>query len=513
MTATNSDTAVALAVNGVSKVFTGTQALNNVSLEVKYGEVHGLVGGNGSGKSTLVKILCGVISADEGTIRVGNDVVDATAVKPALAHELGVRVVHQDLAVFPDLSIAENMALGAGYPKSRLGLIGWRETRRRAREQVKRFEIQASPGTLVRDLPVAARTQVAIARALQDVRSDQGVIILDEPTAALPVHEVDLLLAAVKRLAEQGHAVIFISHRLDEVLSVTDRVTVLRDGVVFGEHVTSELTEAELIESILGRRVQEVRGRSSEASNTDPVLVVEHLTAGPVNDVSFEVYPGEVLGIAGLLGSGRSELLLALYGLLPRESGTVTLNGRTVDFGRPQRAIRSGVVMIPEDRPNEGSFQDLTVDENISISVLERYWRGFGFRIKPMLHDARVLRGRFNVKAPSGAVPMRALSGGNQQKAILARWLRRDPAVLLLDEPTQGVDVGARADIYAAIRDVTDKGGSAIVVTSDLEELAQVVDRALVMRNGRILASVTGDDLTAVRLTERIYRESESQDD
>ena len=499
---------VAVSLRGISKVFPGTMALDRVDLDVRHGEVHGLCGGNGSGKSTLIKVLSGVLQADEGSVRIGERGVDAAQIRHRVAYDLGVRVVHQDLGMFPDLSIAENMMLGAVYPMSFPAGIRWRETRRRASAQLERLGIGWDPLTLVRDLPIAAQTQVAIARALQDVTSEQGIVILDEPTAALPAHEVEVLLDAIKRLAASGHAVLFVSHRLNEVLALTDRVTVLRDGRVFAEHRTSELTENELIKSIIGRDIENTDAQQGAVGLGRPVLSVSGLRAGPLHDVDLEVRDGEVVGIAGLLGSGRSELLRAIYGDLPKAAGSVAVNGRPANFTRIDQAIGAGIVMIQEDRGNEGVFADLTVDENMDISVLGHYWGGL-FRHSRMLRDSDELRNRFAVKAPAGSVAMNALSGGNQQKAILARWLRCEPVLLLLDEPAQGVDVGARADIYTAVRKAVGNGGAALVVASDFEELAQVVDRAVVLRNGRIVAQVPHAELSAFRLTELIYGESE----
>jgi ribose transport system ATP-binding protein len=501
---------VTLSVRDVSKVFPGTRALDRVHMEVRHGEIHGLCGGNGSGKSTLIKILCGVYHGDEGVIRIGDQEVEAAHMRPNLAHDLGVRVVHQDFGVFPDLSVAENIALGAEFPTSRAGRIRWREVRRRARAQIERFEIAGRPDTLVRDLPVAARSQIAIARALQDMGSGEGVLILDEPTVALPVHEVGLLLSAVRALAADGQAVVFVSHRLDEILALTNRVTVLRDGRVAAEHDTAKLTEAELIEAILGRRgVREARSHREGAVSTEPLLRVSNLRVGPLRGVDLEVMPGELVGVAGLLGSGRSELLRAVYGDLPPRTGEISVAGKPANFRRADQAIARGVVMVPEDRVSGAAFADLTVDENLDVGVLRRYWHGW-FRRARLRQDARKLREQFRVQAASGGVAMKSLSGGNQQKTIMARWLRRDPVLLLLDEPTQGVDVGARADIYAAIRQVTDAGGAALLVLSDLEELAQVADRAVVLRAGVITAQVPHEQLTAHHLNELVYRESKT---
>jgi ribose transport system ATP-binding protein len=292
-------------------------------------------------------------------------------------------------------------------------------------------------------------------------------------------------------------------------MSATDRVTVMRDGRIYKDHDTKLLTEAELIESIVGRTAAELAPQRSAATLGPPVLTVTGLTAGPVRDVSFDVRAGEVVGVAGLLGSGRTELLSAIFGGLKKESGDVEVYGCAANFRSMEHAIRSGVVMIPEDRPRAGAFLDMTVDENMDIAVLHRYWKGLRFHRHRMRSDASSLRSQFGVKAPSGSAHMRTLSGGNQQKAILARWLRRDETlILLLDEPTQGVDVGARADIYALVRKVTTKGAAAIVVTSDFEELAQFVDRALILQNGQIVANVPRDELTAHRLNELVHMKS-----
>jgi ribose transport system ATP-binding protein len=504
---------VALSVQGLCKVFPGTKALNDVSLEVRYGEVHALCGGNGCGKSTLIKILSGVAVADEGRLTINGRQFHASELTAKTSYELGFRVVHQDPPLYLDLSVAENMMLGARYPTTRSNRIAWRSVRHRAEQLIERFQLQTSPDTLVRDLPVSGRTRVAIATALQDAEDGRCIVALDEPTASLPAAEVQLLLTAVRQLAAMGHAIIFVSHRLEEVLSVTDRVTVMRDGRVFKDHRTQLLTEAELIESIVGRPADEIRPQRVTASVGEPILTVTALTAGPVQDVSFEVRAGEVVGVAGLLGSGRTELLSAIYGGLKKSAGEVELQGRSANFRSMDQAISAGVVMIPEDRARGGAFLDMSVDENMDISVLGRYWRGLGFRRAQMRRDADAVRARFGVKAPSGAVRMQTLSGGNQQKTILARWLRRDASLLLLDEPSQGVDVGARSDIYAVVRSVTTAGGAAVVVTSDLEELAQFVDRAIVLRNGRLIAHVPSEELTAHRLNELVHMQSGKNDD
>lgn len=501
----------ALSVRAVTKMFPGTRALDDVDLHLDYGEVLGLCGGNGSGKSTLIKILSGVFPADSGRVLLGGQDLDASQIRASAVHELGLRVVHQDLGIFPDLSVAENMMLGSDYPVTRAGTIQWRELRRRAIEQIDRFEIGVEPGRLIRDLPVATRTLIAIARALQDVSSERAVVILDEPTASLPAHEAEILHRSIRSLAAQGHAVLIVSHRLDEVMALTDRVTVFRDGQVHANYRTSEITERDLIAAIVGKPLEHGHvERQAQGEEGSALLEVEGLSAGPLRDITMSVKRGEVVGVAGLLGAGRTELLRAICGDLPLLSGRVSFKGTRTRYTRLGQAIKSGIILIPEDRVAGSVFSDLSVDQNIDLSVLDRYWRGLGFKQAKMRADAGSLRERFRVKAPSGGTAMSALSGGNQQKAVLARWLRREPILLLLDEPTQGIDVGARAEIYRLVREVTDAGGAAIVVASDLEELAQVSDRAVVLKDGRLTDEVPLAQLTAHHLNELIYLKEQS---
>ncbi|MBV6756649.1 sugar ABC transporter ATP-binding protein [Rhodococcus opacus] len=501
-----------VSVRNVSKVFGSTRALDGVSLEIRRGEVHALCGGNGCGKSTLIKILSGVVPGDRGTIHVGERDLSLDQVSSKMMHGLGIRVVHQDLAVFPDLSVAENISFGDSIPTTSMGNVRWSAINESASRAIQQFGIPARPNDVVSTLPVATRAQIAIGRALRDVQPGSGLLILDEATASLPVREVGLLHNAIRRLAAAGHAVLFVSHRLDEVLALSDRVTVLRDGRVTATHDTASLTESELIESILGSRVRDVQRSVAVEAAGEPLLTVTELSAGPLRDVNLKIYPGEVVGIAGLLGSGRTELLRALCGDLQVSSGTIVLNGKSGVFRSLSAAIKRGVAFIPEDRVNGAIFPDMSVAENMDISVLSKYWRLSGFRRNQLRRDADELHTRFRIKSPTVDVPMSALSGGNQQKAVLARWLRRNPQLLLLDEPTQGVDVGARADIYGAVREVSDAGGAAIVVTSDLEELAQVVDRAVVLVNGRIAGHISHDDLSAHLLSEAIYKEGSNHE-
>lgn len=491
-------------VRNLSKVFPATVALNDVSLDILPGEVHGLVGGNGSGKSTLIKILAGVYQGEPGgTIEVGDTTIDAARISPETAHRLGIRVVHQDLGVFPDLTLAENLSLGHGFDTGFGGRVRWSRIRARTWELIERFEIPGTPRTLVRDLSRAGRTQVAIARALQDQEEDSsGLLILDEPTTALPAHEVELLLASLKRYASAGQSILYVSHRLQEMLDLTDRVTVLRDSRVQDTFRTTAIDEVDLIRAIIGADVDLAAVHETTVRPGNDVLTVRGMSAGPVNDASFSVKAGEIVGVAGLLGSGRTELLRAIFADMPIDAGTIELDGVAVRWRHPTDAMRAGVAFVPEDRIEESTFLDQPVYANIAIGDLSTYWRGLRLRDRRMRSDGVSLMAQFTVKSASERALMTTLSGGNQQKVVLARWMRRRPQLLLLDEPTQGVDVGARSEIYALVRKAVEDGMAVIVVASDFEELLLLADRIIVLKEGRLVGDIPRDRLTLDSLTQ-----------
>jgi ribose transport system ATP-binding protein len=495
-------------VSGLSKEYPGTLALDGVDFDVRAGEIHALCGGNGSGKSTMIKILAGVEQGEPGgTIRVGDVSEDAAHVTPAFALQAGVRVVHQDLGVFPDMTVAENIVLGTPLPVGLGGRIKWSRITSRAAELIERLGIEAKPHTLLRDLNRAGQTEVAIARALQDQdETHSGLLILDEPTTSLPAAEVDLLLTSLRRFADVGQSIVYVSHRLDEILKLTDRLTVLRDGRLIATHTTSDLDETGLVSAILGRPVDAIFAPSGSRQRQRVVLEVSGLKSGPLRDVSLSVKRGEIVGVAGLLGSGRSRLLANIFGAMTPEAGSIAVNDHRGPFRHQRAAMNAGIALVPENRGSDAAFHDLSLENNMTASVLSRYWRHLHIRDRKIRADSAVLMTRFGVKAPSTKVAISTLSGGNQQKAILARWLRREPAVLLLDEPTQGVDVGARAEIYRQIREAADGGMSVLLVASDFDELAAVADRAVVLRNGRIVGELSGNDLNSHRLNDAVYQ-------
>jgi len=503
-------TPAALAVEEVSKTFPGGKALDRVSFALAPGQVHGLIGGNGSGKSTLVKALAGIQPADPGgVVRVGGDAVDADHLTPAWARRHGLRFVHQDPGMFPSLTVAENFALGNGYPHRAGRLVSWRQLRTGVAKLLERFQIDARPEQKLESLRPADRTMIAIARAMQD-RYDVGedavrALVLDEPTASLPKGEVEILLRAIRTYVEDGLAIIFISHRLDEVRAICDTVTVLRDGSLVDSRPAAGLDERDLVRMIVGRELE--RFEAIEAAPAEQggrvVAGLSGVAVGPLHDVNFEVRAGEILGIAGLLGSGRTEILQTLFGELRPEAGTVTIDGAACRLGGPAAAMDKGIAFVPEDRA-EAIFPSMSVRENFSISVLSRYSRGLLNRVREK-RDAKLLLDSFGVKSAGYEIPISFLSGGNQQKVVLARWLNRKPRLLLLDEPTQGVDVGARADAYAIVREAAAEGMAVVVVSSDFEELAELCDRVLVLADGVIAGETSGENLDSAQLTERVH--------
>ncbi len=515
-------------VTGLTKRFGATLALDRADLSLRHGTVHALVGGNGCGKSTTIKVLAGVHRADGGRIEIAGTTWDAVDYDARAGRSAGLRFVHQDLGLFGDLSIAENFAFDAGYPTGLAKRIRWPALIRRVRGLLHAYEIDADPQTPVGALRPAQRTLVAICRALQDQEADQHlVLVLDEPTATLPQHESDALLTAIRRRADHGQTVLLVSHRMPEVLSVCDDFTVFRDGRTVATLLDRTPTEQELVAhmtgTVLARTIDETvtPGALAEhpplelptappppapADDADPetVLSVRGLSGGPLRGVDLVVRRGEVVGVAGLVGSGRSSLLRTVFGQHRPDTGTVVVRdgaGRRHDGGDTRSRMSAGVAYVPEDRGGEAVFADLTVRDNLSVAVHRQYWGPWGMDARAESVDAAALVGRYGVRTASVEVPLAALSGGNQQKVVLARWLRRSPSLLLLDEPTQGVDVMSRADIYATVREAVGGGCAVLVASSDLLELCSLCDRVVVLQAGRVTAEVSGAQLTPDTLT------------
>lgn len=497
---------IALRVTDLVKTFGGTRAVDGVSFELEAGTIHALLGGNGSGKSTTIKMLSGMYQAEQGTIAVDDEYAagthDASSWTSAKAREAGLRFVHQQSSTFPELTVAENLAVGHGFETGAGGRVRWRAQRRHARETLRRFGIDLDPAAELARYGVATHAMVAIARALQDITPAEeggaaGILVLDEPTSALPPREVAVLLDELKRLARQGQTVVYVTHRLDEVVQIADRATILRDGRVAATLEGSEITHGALVELIAG----EIHPAAAASTQTPrrsgtPRLRCAGLTGGAVRGASLEVHAGEIVGVAGLLGSGRSTLLRLVVGDATREAGEVLLDEQPVAFGSPRDGVRARVAFSPENRRESAAFMDLSVRENMGILSTRRYFRRGRLRHRQEARDARGLLDAYQVRAASTETPIGLLSGGNQQKALLARWLRLDPRLLLLDEPTQGVDVGSRAEIWHLVRRAVDEGSAALVVLSDFEELVSVCDRVILVRAGRTVGELACRGLT-----------------
>jgi ribose transport system ATP-binding protein len=474
----------AVRMRGISKSFDGVRVLTDVDFEVLRGEVHALAGGNGAGKSTLMKILQGVYSLDAGEIEIDGRPVQLGSIQDARA--AGIGMVFQEFSLVPTLTVAQNIGLGV-EPLNRAGLIRDREAVRRAREVFAEMEVEVDPRALVGDLGTAYWQLTEIAKALSQ---DARVLIMDEPTASLAKHEADSLFELVGRLTQRGISVIYISHRMDEVYRIADRITILRDGRRLLTEALTDVTPAEIVQGIVGKEIEgqmSYQDRSERDGAAETVLELQDVTAGArVRGVSFSVGRGEIVGLAGLMGSGRTELARVLFGIDPLVSGSIRLRGKELRLNGPQDAMAAGIALIPEDRRAQGLVLEHSVRENLTLPLLGRMNRG------PLLDDrkgrslARDLIERFQIKVADPDRPVRRLSGGNQQKVVIAKWLGTEPAVLVMDEPTAGVDIGTKSEILATIRSLADEGMAVLVISSEYPELLAVSDRVVVLREGAV---------------------------
>jgi ribose transport system ATP-binding protein len=482
----------ALTVTNMSKSFAGPRVLDSVSLSVEPGEIRALVGENGSGKSTLIKILAGFHLPDEGSADVGGEALQLGHGEASEA--AGLRFVHQDLGLVNNLDAVDNIALGAGYPSFRGRIrwrIRWRQERKRTRTALAdlgyEFDVRRPAGSLA----MSERTALAVARALAPRQTPAKVLILDEPTANLPAAEAERLFQLARRVADSGMAVMFVSHHFDEVFELAQNVTVLRDGKHIITRPVAGLTEDQLIELVIGRQLEHVVHDAKAAERRDVVLEVSGLGCDVLSNVDLTVHAGEVVGIAGITGSGRDEVATALFGGIDR-AGQVAINGAAVPRLRPDRAMALGMGLVPAERHANAAFMTSTLRENITVVGTGLHWRNGILRKGRERSDVAVWLERLDVRPRNSEFAMSDLSGGNQQKVVLARWLRMKPKVLILNEPTQGVDVGAKSDIHKLVDEAAADGTAVIVVSTDHEELVRLCHRVLVLRRGKIADEISG---------------------
>lgn len=485
------DSVPLLEMRDITKQFTGTLALDRVSFSIRRGEVHALLGQNGAGKSTLIKILAGVHPFDRGEIRYGGETVDPGA------QTLPIAFIHQDLGLVDSMTVAENVAILAGYPR-RFGLIDWRAAAAASRRALQLMGSQLDPAALVAGLTAAEKSIVAIARALA-VHAD--ILVLDEPTAALPEADVAHLLEALCRLRRNGIGIVYVSHRLDEVFRIADRVTVLRDGRNVRVAAVHEITPDDLVFDIVGRALERGFEPPAVGGGYD-VLAVEDLIVGAAGPVSFRIRPGEILGLVGLRGAGHHTIGRAIFGALPPSGGTLKLAGYACTFDGPEAAMAAGIGFISSKRGEESLAANMAVRENLFLNpVVTGHPLLRMMRPRDERQAADGLISRFSIRPADGERPVATLSGGNQQKVVVARWLAAKVRLLVLEEPTIGVDVGSKAEIYALLQQALSSGMAVLLISSDFEEIERICHRALVFDRGRISAEVPRADLSTPLLT------------
>lgn len=483
-----------LEMRNISKEFPGVKALNKVNLNIKPGEIHVLVGENGAGKSTLMKILTGVYSKDEGEIILKGKKIDIKS--PKEAQIAGISIIYQELNLVPQLSIAENIFLGR-EPLKKNGLIDWEDMYRKTNELLKRLDLNLEPRIKVKKLGIAQQQMVEIAKALS-FKSD--IIIMDEPTSALTEKEIEQLFKVMKQLKSSGVAIIYISHRLEEIKKIGDRLTVLRDGTYIGTYAVDSVDIDKIIQLMVGRRLEEKFPKEFAAISNN-VLEVKNLNRKNVlKNISFVLKKGEVLGLAGLMGAGRTELARAIFGVDPIDGGEIYINGIKVNIKSPSEAIKNGIGLLPEDRKMQGLVQALSVTHNVTLPSLNNFIKKIFLNKKKENDITYAYVEKVNIKTPSTSKKVRFLSGGNQQKVVLAKWLCANVDILIFDEPTRGIDVGAKVEIYKLINNLVKEGKSVLLISSELPEILGMCDRILVMHEGEITGEFLRQDATQEKI-------------
>jgi ribose transport system ATP-binding protein len=500
----------ALSITNLSKTFPGQRALSDFKLDVLPGEIHALVGENGSGKSTFIKCLSGYHVPDPGA-RIfvdGEEVV--VPYGPAAARRNGLAFIHQDLGLVRTMSVLDNLALSRGY-MTKFGMqIDRKAELRSARTMLAEFgHDDLDPHQLVGQLPLATQTIVAVARALHDGERAH-VIVLDEPTASMPHKESQLLFETVRRVADSGVAVIYVSHRLEEIFDLCDRVTALRDGEVVGTYETKDLQYQQLVELIVGKKVAELVAATPTSVREAVALQFDDLSGGIVHNATARIRAGEIVGVTGLLGSGGSDLGRLLFGALQRTAGTTLVDGNQVDLNNPEKAMQVGISYVPADRAGQGVLPRQSLVDNVMLTDSRRFFKGWRQQRKEYTF-VRQLLSKFNVKPLAPEREIYTLSGGNQQKVVLAKWMNAAPHVLILDEPVQGIDIGAKTEVYGIIAEAAESGTGVLIISTEVEDLTRLCHRVLVMRDGLIVADVAGEGLTRENLTALTYGDEGGQ--
>ena len=488
-----------LGLRDIHKSFVGVHALKGVDFSIRKGEIHCLVGENGSGKSTLIKIIAGVLQPDSGEIRVEGERVEHLASTATTAR--GIHVIYQDLSLFPNLSVAENIAFSELKEEGR-ALIDWVAVRNIARAAMQRIKVDIDLDERVGDLPIGLQQLVAICRALT---RDLKLLILDEPTASLTKRDIDNLLAVVRDLQSEGIAILFVSHKLNEIFAVAERITVLRDGVNVGTLPSAELTNDKLVSLMTGRVLNETRFAHS-GQRARKLLEVRHLSKRyNFKDVSFDLYAGEIVALTGLIGSGRTELALALFGVSPADSGEIRVEGKPVRIGSVQDAVRAGIAYVPENRLVQGLVMKHAVADNVVAAILRRLLGRLRL-IEPGRRREKAaewIKG-LDIRVSDPAVAVQTLSGGNQQRVVIAKWLATDPKILILDGPTVGIDVMAKSAIHGLIRDLASRGMGVLLISDEIPEVVNNSNRVLIMRSGVIKEELPAEGVQADDLQRRM---------
>ncbi len=479
-----------LSLDGITKVFPGVRALSEVSLQLYPGQVTALVGENGAGKSTVVKILTGIYQPDGGTITLDGAAVTFPNAKAAA--DAGITAIHQETVLFDELTVAENIFLGHA-PRGRFGLIDTAEMVRKAAAILHGIEAAIDPDTRLRDLGIASKHLVAIARALS---IDARIVIMDEPTAALSHKEITELYALVEKLKAQGKAILFISHKFDEIFRIADHYTVFRDGQFVGAGAITDVTPDALVQMMVGRAVDQIFPKRGHKTGREVLKVVGYDHPTEFEGINFTLHQGEILGFYGLVGAGRSEFMQSLFGITRPAKGVTRIDGAVTVIRSPADAVANGIVYVPEDRGRQGAIMALPIFQNITIPSLHRTSRHGFLRLAREFELARDYTTRLDLRAASLDTPVGNLSGGNQQKVVIAKWLATQPRVIILDEPTKGIDIGSKAAVHAFMAELAAQGLAIIMVSSEIPEVLGMSDRVIVMREGRIVAEVAGDGMT-----------------